>query len=98
MRGNRMMGRVRTDRLLELSLLTDEEVQSLQTDVQGLQAGTMTGGVGSDFWQRAMVEMSRRQTNAQINLARRMVQATWALVFSTLLLSVVTVLVTLARN
>jgi len=76
-----MMGR-RSDKLLELAFLTDKEVESLQADVEALQAGRITGVVETPFWQRAMAEMTRRQTMAQINLARRMVQATWALVFS----------------
>ena len=54
------MLRRKTDQLLDQPLWTDAEMRSFLDDLRGLQQGSVRGVVGTDFWQRAMVEPSRR--------------------------------------
>jgi len=51
----------KADQLLDEPLLTDAEIGFFLADLKGLQLGSVKGVVGTDFWQWAMVELSRRQ-------------------------------------
>ena len=58
----------------------------------------MKNVAGTDFWTRAMAEIARRQTNAQISLARSVARATWALVLTTFLLTIATLVLAFAKS
>jgi hypothetical protein len=80
------------DPLLEHPLLTDKEVESLINDVRATAEGTIKSIVGTDFWNRAMAEMNRRQINLQIKTSRSIERASWALAVLTFIIAVVTVI------
>ena len=86
------------DELLSHPLLTDDEVKSLLEDVEAIRKGKIKTIVGTDFWHRAMAEMTRRQANLQVQISQSLASATWGLVIVTLLLVIVTVAVTLLRT
>lgn len=77
------------DQLLEEPLLSPGEIESWVTDVRAMQAGTIPGIVGSDFWERAKTEMVRRQANAQVRAANALVR--WTVVLAVFTGALVTV-------
>jgi hypothetical protein len=80
------------DPLLEHPLLIDKEVESLINDVRATAEGKIQSIVGTDFWNRAMAEMNRRQINLQIKSSRSIERASWALAVLTFIIAVVAVI------
>jgi len=78
----------RKDPLLDYPLLTEDEIKSFKTEIEATQTGETRSIAQSAFWHRAMAESARRQAL----LARSVGRATWALVLSTIVLAIATVL------
>jgi hypothetical protein len=83
---------------LNLLFLSEGDVTSRRAEVERNAARCSTNVAGSDFWTRAMAELARRQTNAQISLARSVAHATWALVFTTFLLTLATLVLAVTKS
>ncbi len=88
----------RKDELLDYPLITANELKAFIKDVEALKEGSVTGIVNTDRWNRVMAEMTRRQVNAQIQVARSLSRATWVLVLATLGLIAATVWLTLIHR
>ncbi len=80
------------DDLLHEPLLSPDELKSYVTDLKDMQQGKSNSFVGTQFWERVIAEMARRQANAQISAANSLKHATWWLALLTLLLVIVTAL------
>lgn len=88
----------RKDDLLGYELASQEEIESFRRDADATKEGRLEGVVGSDLWHRVMAEMTRRQVNAQIRIAKSLTRATWALALATLGLIAATVWLTLIHG
>jgi hypothetical protein len=74
------------DSLLDMPFLSKSEIQGLLDDIRGMQSGT-PNIVGSDFWNRAMADVNRRQVVLQLQLNHRMFVVTCILTFATVCLA-----------
>jgi hypothetical protein len=78
------MRRHTKDELLDQPLLSESELAGFGTDIKTMQEGKVPSIVGSQFWERVMAEMTRRQANIQIAISDSMRRASWAVAALTL--------------
>ena len=78
----------RKDELLDHPLLTEDEIKGLLADVRAEQKGEIKTIVGTEFWQRAMAEMARRQAKLQTDTASSTARWTIALAILTGVLAI----------